>query len=112
MDNKTFGQNRKGICSGEAKANLTGLVVKKKNMVKKLLFMLFVVLPYCVHRAKIHVSEHSLFQCGPVRTRSGVSCVAGRSVRTLFLLLSYSANYQQSSSAAEFSELSAERFSC
>jgi len=76
-------------------------------------FVLFVVLLYFVHRAKIHVSEPTLFKCGPVRTPNCVSWVAGRSVRTSFLLLCCSANYQQSASAAElFSELSAWRFSC
>ena len=35
MVNKNCGQNRMGICRGEAKANLTGLVVKKKKKKKK-----------------------------------------------------------------------------
>jgi hypothetical protein len=75
--------------------------------------VLFVVLMYFIHYAKIHVSEPSVFKCGPVRTQNGVSWVAGRSIRTSFLLLSCSANYQQSASAAElFNELSAERFIC
>jgi hypothetical protein len=87
-------------------------MVKKKNMLEKSRFVLFVVLLYFVHHVKIHVSYPSVFKCGPVRTRNGVSWVDGRSIRTSFLLMSCSPNYQQSSSAAEFSELSAERFSC
>jgi len=34
MVNKSYGHNRMGICRGVAKANLIGLVVKKKkNMI-------------------------------------------------------------------------------
>jgi len=76
------------------------VVVKKKNMLKKKLhYLLYVVLLYFVHHAKIHVSDPWVFKRGPVRTRERRQ-------------LSCWAICQNIISTAElFSELSAELFS-